>query len=252
MEVGPSPRARGANGCFPCQRGHPHVRGATSEPVGVQSTRVGSPPLAWGRKLTRDRSCTSSWFTPTCVGTRSTVDHGRRGYHHFQVDGLPGALGHRLQHGDRPPVPCSFRQLTVHLTGDLPRRPLTGLVVGSGHAGHHDLVGPLLYPVVVQGCLPLLLGLPCGVPRVVVHDPAGASDFATVTHGHGPLGQELTLLAPPGACVDQVAHLCHGLAEECPQPGGVLAVERLLLQLVYLLGQLHYGLLATIDICHFS
>src|SRR5690625_4192576 len=157
-----APSRVGRGPSFLCPWGYRHLRGAASEPVGVQPTRVGSPPPAWGRKLTRDRSCTSSWFTPAMRGDTVYCSSGGLGCQHFQVDGLPGAIVHRLQHVDRTPVPCSFRQLTVHLTGDLPRRPLTGLVVGSGHAGHHDLVGPLLYPVVVQGCLPLQLGLPSG------------------------------------------------------------------------------------------
>ena len=47
---------------------HPHVRGEDGTISKGYSTRVGSPPRAWGRRVGHDAQQVALRFTPTCVG----------------------------------------------------------------------------------------------------------------------------------------------------------------------------------------
>ncbi len=51
---------------------HPHTRGDTPRRLDGPHAHSGSPPHAWGHCPTRRSSISSSWFTPTRVGTLAT------------------------------------------------------------------------------------------------------------------------------------------------------------------------------------
>ena len=75
---------------------HPHVRGDDDSDTFQTSVEQGSPPRAWGRSQQGNHGRTIRRFTPTCVGTISTV-----------LDKLIKGKVHPHVRGDDAPTPTA-------------------------------------------------------------------------------------------------------------------------------------------------
>ena len=116
---------------------HPHERGDNCPPCLATTMRGGSPPRAWGQPAAPRLLGSSTWFTPTSVGTtRAQVARLRAGavHPHERGDNLP-VLPAPFDLSGSPPR--AWGQRSLHCDGhSLPR--FTPTSVGTTDA---DVIG---------------------------------------------------------------------------------------------------------------